>query len=339
MSGLRVSDVGEFGLIDRLSKLLPRSQQDLLVGVGDDVAVLRSPEGRHLLLTSDAQVEGVHFLKERTSAEEIGRKLVAVNVSDIASKGGQPRHLLVSLVLPPEIEVGWVEGLYTGIRRDAELYGLDVAGGNVASSPDRLVVDAFLMGDVAPEFLVQRSGARPGDIVCMTGCLGDAAAGLLLLVNTGLEVARDHAEVVRAALVTPTARLREGQVIAAERGATAMMDISDGLLSDLGHLSRASSVGARLWADLLPISDAARAVARLSGRDPVEWALSGGEDYELLFSAPPDRAAAVAKSVRNATGTPVTVVGEVRPTEEGVVVVREGAEFSLSAEGWDHFRR
>jgi thiamine-monophosphate kinase len=219
---MSVSELGEFGLINRIAQLLPPTRDDLIAGVGDDVAVVRPSGDRYLLLTSDVQVEGIHFLKDRISAQELGRRIVAVNVSDVASMGGEPRHLLVSLALPRETDVAWVEGLYAGIREAAEGYGLDIVRGNTSRCPDRVVLDAFLLGEVQPELLVRRSGVRPGDALCVTGHPGNAAAGLALLLEPSLDVAPGHAEVVRAAHLTPTARLREGQLIA-RHGATAMM--------------------------------------------------------------------------------------------------------------------
>jgi len=338
VSDIRVSDIGKFGLLSRIARLLPSARDDTLVGVGDDVAVARPLAANYLLLTSDALVEGVHFLKDRIGAQELGWKLVAINVSDIASMDGEPRHLLLSLALPPDTDVAWVESLYAGVRDAAEGYSLDVAGGNTSRCPERIVLDVFLLGEVEPELLVRRSGARPGDALCVTGHLGDAAAGLALLLEPSLTIAPEHTAVVSAAHLTPVARLREGRVIAAQ-GATAMIDISDGLASDVGHLATSSGVGACIGADRIPISDAALAVAGAAGPDALEWALSGGEDYELLFALPPDGVAELAGAVRSATGTPVSVIGEARRLEEGVVLVRDGVATPLSAGGWDHFRR
>lgn len=339
MSAMKVSDLGEFGLIARINELLPQAGRDLVLGVGDDVAVLRSPSDKYLLATADIQVEGIHFLKDRGSPEEVGRKIVAVNVSDIASKGGVPLHLLVSLALPSDTKVSYVDELYEGIGQAAARYGVDVAGGNVSTSPRGLMVDAFLLGEVEPELLLRRSGARVGDALYVTGYLGDAAAGLALLLDSSIYASSHDGEAVRSAYLAPAARPLEGRMIAGSGAATAMMDISDGLASDIGHIAEMSGVGARIRADSLPMSNAMRRVASVAGHDPLDWALSGGEDYELLFAAHPERMAKVADEIERVTGTQVSHIGEIRPREEGVVLVRDGQEVRLEARGWDHFRR
>lgn len=337
---MRISDIGEFGLIDRISRMLPPGGPDVVVGVGDDVAVLRTSGERLLLATCDIQLEGAHFLRDRITPTQLGRKALAINLSDIAAMGGTPKYALISLGLPPETEVATVDELYAGLRAEAEGAGVAIVGGNMSRSPRGLVVDIFLLGEVAPEHLMLRSGARPGDAVLVTGTLGDAAAGLALLLDKALRPDEAHAASVKAAFLTPTPRLAEGQAIARTGLATAMIDLSDGLASDIGHICERSQVGVRVWAERLPISLAAREVAALAGRDPLEWALAGGEDYELCFTAPPEAVEALRAAVVEATGTPVTTVGEIVPASEGRVLIRaDGRTVGLEAAGWDHFRR
>ncbi|HID87948.1 MAG TPA: thiamine-phosphate kinase [Anaerolineae bacterium] len=344
---MRISDIGEFGLIDRISRALPSLGPDVVVGVGDDVAVLHPPrsprrrgEGERLLLaTCDIQLEGAHFLQDRITPTQLGRKALAINLSDIAAMGGTPTYALISLGLPPETEVAYVDELYAGLRAEAEAAGVAIVGGNMSRSPLGLVVDIFLLGEVASEHLMLRSGARPGDAVLVTGTLGDAAAGLALLLDDTLRPDEAHAARVKAAFLTPTPRLAEGQAIARIGLATAMIDLSDGLASDAGHICERSGVGVRIWAERLPVSSAAQAVAALAGRDPLEWALAGGEDYELCFTAPPEAVEPLTAAVVEATGTPVTTVGEIVPASEGRVLVQaDGRTMPLEAAGWDHFR-
>ncbi|MGC9082058.1 MAG: thiamine-phosphate kinase [Anaerolineae bacterium] len=335
---MRIRDIGEFGLIDRIARSLPAPGKGVIVGIGDDVAVLKSSE-HHILATCDIQVEGVHFLREKITPYQLGRKAVAINVSDIAAMGGVPRYLLVSLVLPKETEVGFVDGLYKGLQEECARWGAEIVGGNMAHSPDGIIVDLFLLGEVEPECLLLRSGARVGDRVLVTGTLGDSAAGLALLLNSGMVCPDIHREFVLRRHLTPTPRLGEGRAIARSGLATAAIDVSDGLASDIGHICERSGVGVRLWAEALPLSDAARAVAGAAGADPLEWALFGGEDYELLFTAPADRAEELARRVREETGTPVSVIGEVVPTEEGMSLIwADGSVRPLRKGGWDHFR-
>ena len=336
---MRVSQLGEFGLIARIAEVVGQASDDVVVGIGDDAAVVRTRDNKYLIATCDIQVEGVHFLRERITPYQLGRKAVAINVSDIASMGGLPKQLWVSLVLPQDTAVEYVDALYEGMMEETKHCGADIVGGNIARSPGGLVVDTFLLGEVEPECLLLRSGARVGDLVLVTGHVGDSAAGLALVLDPAASCDEVHASRVLEAHLTPTPRLREGRAIARSGLATAMIDVSDGTLADLSHICERSRVGARVWADRLPLSDAARAVAEAVGKDPLEWALGGGEDYELLFTASPDKAEELAALVHRETGTPVTAIGEIVPAEEGIKVVRESGEvLSLERGGWNHFQ-
>ncbi len=335
---MRIRDLGEFGLIARIARSLPAPGPGVIVGIGDDVAVLRTDGTHHILATCDIQVEGVHFLREKIAPQQLGRKVVAINVSDIAAMGGLPRYLLVSLVLPKDTAVTFVDGLYEGMQAECARWGAAIVGGNMAHSPEGVIVDLFLLGEVEPEHLLRRSGARVGDRVLVTGTLGDSAAGLALILHPEAVCADEHRQQVLERHLTPTPRLWEGQAIARSRLATAMIDVSDGLASDIGHICEMSNVGVRFWADALPISSAARAVAEAVGARALDWALFGGEDYELLFTAPADQAAELARRVREETGTPVAVIGEIVPAEEGMTLVgSDGSLLPLRKGGWDHF--
>lgn len=335
---MRITEIGEFGLIERIVRGLPPSADGVVVGIGDDAAVVCLTPGQYLLTTCDIQVEGVHFLKDKITPRQLGRKAVAINLSDIASMGGIPRYLTVSLALPKETEVGYVDDLYAGIREECAASGVGLVGGNMAHAP-LIVVDTFLAGEVEPERLLRRSGAHVGNQVLVTGTPGDSAAGLALLLNPHIACAEEHRRRILEAHLTPKARLREGRKIALSGLATAMIDVSDGLVSDIGHICEMSGVGVRLWAAALPISEAARAVARAAGRDALEFALHGGEDYELLFTAPPERADELADLVRQEAGAPVTIIGEIVPAAEGISLVQaDGTLTALRGGGWDHFR-
>lgn len=335
---MKVSDIGEFGLIERLAQLVAVAREDIVVGIGDDVAVLRMDGTDLLLATVDSQVEGIHFLREAISPYQLGRKALAINVSDIAAMGGEPTFALVSLALPPDLTVDWVEALYRGLRAEGEASGTVVVGGNVARSPDGIMIDLALLGRVSPEELLLRSGARPGDLVLVTGTLGDSAAGLHLILHPETQVPDDVRSYLLDRHLTPTPRLKEARVIARSRCATAMIDVSDGLSSDVGHICDRSRVGVRLWADRMPVSAPLRHVARLTGRPAWDWALAGGEDYELCFTVPPEKAEDLARQVETETGTKVTVVGEILPEARGRwVVLPDGREAPLEAKGWRHF--
>jgi thiamine-monophosphate kinase len=336
---MKVSALGEFPLIDRVAQRLPPYREDVRVGVGDDVAVLRLDDEMYQLATCDIQVEGAHFLRDSITAYQLGRKAAAINLSDIAAKGGTPQHFLISLALPPDTEVSWVDALYDGLREEASRYGADIVGGNMCKTDGPIVVDVFLLGQVRHEEALLRSGARVGDVVLVTGSLGESAAGLALALQPDLDVGKEEAEQLLAAHFTPTPRVSEGRAIAGRRRATAMIDLSDGLSSDIGHICDASHVGVRLWADRLPVAVATRRVAELTGRLHWALALQGGEDYELCFTAPRDGEGELAGAVKETSGIEVTAIGEVLPEKGGRwVQLPDGKEIPLEREGWNHFR-
>lgn len=337
---MKISALGEFPLIDRIAQRLPPYREDVHVGVGtDDVAVLRLDDETYLLATCDIQVEGAHFLRHSITPYQLGRKAAAINLSDIAAKGGTPQHFLVSLALPPDTEVTWVDALYDGLREEASLYKADIVGGNMSKTDGPTVVDLFLLGEVRQEEVLLRSGARPGDLVLVTGWLGESAAGLALTLQPDLAVEKEDREQLLGVHFTPTPRIWEGRAIASRRQATAMIDLSDGLSSDIGHICDVSGVGVRLWADRLPVSPATRRVAELTGRLKWALALQGGEDYELCFTAPPEAEGELAAAVKEATGIEVTTIGEVLPEKgDRWVQLPDGKQIPLKREGWDHFR-
>lgn len=337
---MRISDLGEFPLIDRVEQIVKLERPDIVVGIGDDVAVLEGRRDDLILATVDSQVEDVHFLRERIAPRQLGRRALAVNLSDIAAIGGRPQYALVSLALPREIEVAWVEELYRGMHEEAERAGVAVVGGNMARSPRGIFIDVCVLGRVRREHLLLRSGAQPGDCVLVTGWLGDAAAGLRLLLDSGLVVTGAEATWLLDRHLTPIPRLIESAVIARTGWATAMIDLSDGLSSDIGHICDRSRVGVRIWAERLPVSAAAQRVAGLTATPVWQLALAGGEDYELCFTAPAAAAEALKDAVVAATSTPVTVVGEIVPAEQGRwLVLPNGQEVPLDPGGWEHFRQ
>jgi thiamine-monophosphate kinase len=335
---LFISDLGEFGLIERIGRGLPPPGAGVVVGIGDDVAVLRTDGEMYLLATGDVQFEGPHFLRERITPHQLGRRAVAINLSDIAAMGGIPRYLLVSLGLPDDIEVEYVDALYEGLREEATRFWAEIVGGNMARSSSGLVVDITLLGEVEPELMLLRSGAQVGDLILVTGTLGDAAAGLAVLQRGETAHSPQHADAVKEAHLTPVPRVKEGRAIALCRAATAMIDISDGLASDLGHICERSEVGAIIRSGDLPLSDALRSVAKTLKQDPLSWSLFGGEDYELLFTVPPEKAEKLAADLHRETNTSTTIIGEIVPKEKGMrLITREGDLVPLPPQGWDHF--
>jgi len=326
---MKIDQLGEFGLIERIQHALPAPGDDVLVGIGDDVAVLRGDGSRVWLATCDVQMEGAHFLRDAIAPRDLGRKALAINLSDIAATGGTPRFALVSLGLPADLAVEFVDEMYVGLRAEAQEFGVEIVGGNISRSRFGVFVDIFLLGGAPRENVLLRSGARVGDKILVTGTLGDAAAGVALLTNSTLSTTDTYAASARTRANTPTPRVREGQLIGAAHLANAMLDVSDGLASDLGHICERSGVGARVVAAKLPVADENRALARAAHKDEWHFALFGGEDYELLFTAPAAHADALAAQIVRETGTRVSCIGEILPDAHIV---------PLEARGWDHFR-
>lgn len=338
------TNFGEFELIARLTAQLPHADA-VIHGVGDDAAVLDWLSGSQLAVTCDAQVERRHFLRDHATAEQIGRRALAVNLSDLAAMGAEPLFALVSLILPSDITADWLDELYCGLRVEAAEFDVSIVGGNIASTDGPLIVDITLLGRVARGKAVLRSGARAGDRVCVTGMLGSAAAGLISFlepVEPGLSVIDPAIQQARESHRVPQPRVAQGSALAKSGLATAMIDISDGLAADLGHLCEQSAVGAVVEMAALPIASSTARIAAAYGRDPVELALFGGEDYELLFTVPPDKIEQALATVRAAGGTVHTIGwiiandGEASPNMR--LRLPDGSERSLPPRGWDHLR-
>lgn len=307
-------------------------------GIGDDCAVLAPGPGRLLLATTDLLIEDVHFRRRWAAPADLGWKSLAVNLSDVAAMGGRPRWALVALACPAGVSVADAEAFYAGLLALAGEHDVAVVGGDTSASPAGWIVNVTLLGEAAARSLL-RSTARPGDVVAVTGALGSAAAGLALLEERtpAAGVAGAALEDARAAHLRPRPRVAEGLWLAAAGGVTAMIDLSDGLATDLGHVAEESGVGARVHLDRVPVGDGARAVAAALGRDALTWATSGGEDYELLLTCEPGAFARLADGLRAATGTRLTAIGEVAGAGAGVRWADAAGREVAVAPGFEHF--
>ena len=311
--------LGEFALIDQLTHNLPKYRKEVIKGVGDDCAVLVQSTQKHLLITCDVQVEGVHFSTNIPKPEQIGKKAIAVNISDIAAMGGKPTFCLVSLIIPRKTNSEYVDSIYSGIRSSCKQYDIQIIGGNI-STGKQLAIDIFMMGEVRKDELLLRSGAKPGDKVMVTGSLGGAAASLAL---------NKH--------FIPQSRLTEASIIAKSKLSTAMIDISDGLLSDIGHVCDQSNVGVVIHETQILVPGSVTRLEKQLHKKPLTFALTGGEDYELLFTAPSGAADKIIRMVQRKTGTPVSIIGEVLPKANGRwVQSKNGQKQPLISTGWDH---
>ncbi len=336
---MKVSELGEFALIERIRQHVTEQKDGVIRGIGDDTAVLRHSAERYLLATCDVQVEGRHFLRSKATAYQIGRKAMAVNLSDIAAMGGTPTYALASLGLPNDTDLSFVDELYRGLNDEAKRFGVSIVGGNLSGAQE-IFVDLTLLGEIEPRHLMLRSTAKPDDVVLVTGSLGAAAAGAeLLTAEYEPNILATAREAVLRAALTPTPRVKEGQLIARSGLASAMIDISDGLAADIGHICDESKVSVRIFAEPLPIAHTTVEVAMAVGRDPLDPALHGGEDYELLLTAPRDHAHQLIELVQSQTGTPLTIIGDIIPQQEARTFIRgNGRMIPLHARGWNHFR-
>ena len=317
----------EFSIIERYFTRCGRRRDDVVTGVGDDGAVLRVPPDRELVVSIDTLVGGVHF-PAATDPESIGHKALAVNLSDLAAMGAEPAWATLALTLPRPDEV-WLEGFSRGLSRLAERYNVQLVGGDTTRGPLSITLQAH--GFVPPDAALRRAGARPGDLVYVTGTLGDAGLALRVL-REGITLPEGHKEYLMHRLNCPEPRVAEG--IALRGLAHAVIDISDGLAADLGHILAASGVGATLEVAKLPLSPAMRAFA--TGAGAWNLALSAGDDYELCFTAPADKQAAVERGFASfACGC--TCIGVIE-AEAGLRCVRpDGTAFTLASSGYEHF--
>ncbi len=340
-SRTELSDLGEFGLIDRLASRIRATHPSTITGIGDDAAVIDA-SGLHQVITTDMLVEGVHFDLAYAPLKHLGYKAIVVNLSDVYAMNAAPRQVTVALALSNRFPVEAVEELYEGMLLACRTYGVDLVGGDTCSSRSGLVIAVTAVGAVAPEDLVYRSGAREHDLLVVSGDLGGAYMGLQVLerekavfAGTGTQPELAGHDYILERQLKPEAR-RDIIALLKQLGVkpTAMIDISDGLASEALHIARSSGLGVRLYDEKLPIDPQTYATARDFHMDPTVCALSGGEDYELLFTIRQSDYAAI-------KGNPdLTVVGHMTDAASGCRLVdKQGGEHALTAQGWDAFLR
>ncbi|MBT0664019.1 thiamine-phosphate kinase [Geobacter pelophilus] len=326
---MNIASLGEFGLIGRIAERVS-TKDGVRCGIGDDAAALEPAAGSVQLVTSDMLLEGVHFDLAYTPPELLGRKSLAVNLSDMAAMGGKARWFLLSLGLPAATDVTFLDRFVSGMLEMAGLYGVALVGGDTCASKSGLVISITLIGEQLPNRVVYRSGAKPGDLICVTGTLGDSALGLAEL----RQGKRDGVAVARH--LDPVPRCSEGLMLAEAGIPSAMIDLSDGLLADLGHILEGSGAGARFEISKIPCSPHFSEHAAKLGADPLPLALSGGEDYELLFTAAPECWPDIEKLFAGAPSQ-VTVIGEITAAGGIQAVLPSGERYLPDSEGFRHF--
>jgi thiamine-monophosphate kinase len=344
-----ISSIGETGLIERIKALVdkqsgdPSLRQHLIMGISDDTAVFRPDPGKVVLLTTDSFIEGVHFDLTFTSFKHLGWKAMAANLSDIASMGGMPRYAVLTISLPKKVSVEMIEEFYEGALQACKKYSCMIAGGDTTMSLGNIAISIALTGEAEEGKVLYRGGAKPGDLLCVTGHLGASHAGLKILqrekqrYNESPEKFQPNLAPYAAAIekhLMPKPRLDISPLLAEKVSTHALIDISDGLASEVHRICKASNAGAAVYEHNIPVDAITQQVAAEFNEQPTDYALYGGEEYELLFTMP-DAEFAKFESLT----TDVTIVGRIAEPEKGITLVRSNGEIELlKFSGWDHFR-
>ncbi len=332
---MEFKDVGEFGFIKRIQRGCVVRPANVMVAIGDDAAAFTVPDGEATLVTTDLLVERVHFLRDAAAPEDLGRKAMAVNLSDIAAMGGTAREAFVSIAVPVDCLLAYIEAMYRGMTSMAGEFDVNILGGDTTASRADLIVNIAVVGSVPEKEMLRRDGARAGDRIYVTGPVGDSRAGLHLVLN-GLAADTEQFVALIDAHHRPRPHLAEGRFLARSGAVRAAIDISDGLAADLRHVAEASGLGVRIDAAGIPVSEHLRMFCREFGYDPVRYALAGGEDYVLACTVDPEKASGLARKFDERFGRPLHPVGEM--TEDGrMELIENGAATEITPAGWDHF--
>jgi len=334
---MKLSELGEFGLIDTM--ISPRFK-DLVqknhLGIGDDCAVMPLNDQEYQIVTTDMLVEDVHFLRERIGAADLGFKSLAVNLSDIAAMGGTPTGSFLSIAFPKDIDTNWIESFLEGYRELAAKEQTPLLGGDTTKSRDKIIINVAVVGRVVKDQIKYRSAAQEGDFICVPDPLGDSAGGLQIILNQLPEEDEAAANLLRQHY-RPYPRIKEGRFFGKHQAVHAMLDISDGINSDLKHILNASGVSAELYMENIPVSqDLRQAAAQYSWNIP-ELALSGGEDYSLLLTVAPGAFAEVAERFQVLFHRPLYAIGKIRAGKPEIHFLQEGRETDPIKNGYTHF--
>jgi thiamine-monophosphate kinase len=332
---MKLEEIGEFGLIQRMAPLCMTRAEGVYRGIGDDCAVIDVGNDKFLLITTDLLIERTHFRVEWTSPEDLGAKSLAVNLSDIAACGGIPRDAFISLAIPKNIEVEWLDRFYRGMSQLARAHGVNLLGGDTTSSKSDLMINVALTGIVPKNEVLLRDGASPGDKLCLIGVLGESAAGLKLLIMNST-VSNSHRTDLIKAHVRPLPLVEEGRILARSGYCRALIDVSDGLSSDLTHLCKLSGVGVILFEEKITVSERIQAVFAGDDVDPMQLVLNGGEDYALLAAVSPEGIDNIESSLSR-IGTPFQVIGEFTDMPDRFIIKPNGVSEQIIPQGWDHF--
>jgi thiamine-monophosphate kinase len=334
---MNLKDIGEFGFIKKVSRGCLIRPERIIKAIGDDAAAFTAEPGAVALVTTDLLVERIHFLRESISGFDLGYKALAVNLSDIAAMGGTAREAFISIAVPADCTLAYLEDIYDGMKRLASRFDVNILGGDTTTSKIDLIINVAVYGSVAREQMLTRDAARPGDFIFTTGCLGDSKAGLHLVLNH-IDAGTDRLKRLLQAHCRPEPHLHEGRFLAQQPAARAAIDISDGLSSDLGHILEESGVGAALYFESIPVSKDLEEFCGQFGFETVDFALSGGEDYTLLCTVAPAEADRIAGEFQAKFRRPLFRIGEITAEKKMELIYPDGTSRPIAPTGWDHFR-
>jgi thiamine-monophosphate kinase len=334
---MTIKKIGEFGFIKKISRGCLIRPDSIVKAIGDDAAAFTTDPARISLITTDLLVERIHFLRNAISGFDLGYKSLAVNLSDIAAMGGTARESFVSIAIPEDCPLEYLEAVYDGMKDLAAQFDVNILGGDTTGSKVDLIINVVVHGTVVREEMLCRDAAEPGDVIFSTGYLGDSKAGLHLILNNIPADSNAWRNLLRAHL-RPVPHLAEGRFLAQQPGVKAAIDTSDGLSSDLGHIAEESQVGAVLCADKIPVSGDLKLFCRQYHFDPVEYALSGGEDYTLLCTVSPGEAEIVAAEFEEKFARPLFRIGEITAATEMALHHPDGSISQIALTGWNHFK-
>ncbi len=334
---MTLKDIGEFGFIKKISQGCLIRPDGIIKAIGDDAAAFSTDPELISLITTDLLVERVHFLRNSITGFDLGYKSLAVNLSDIAAMGGEAREAFVSIAIPEDCPLEYLEAVYGGMKDLAAEFKVNILGGDTTGSKTDLIINVVVQGLVAREEMLCRDAARPGEIIFSTGYLGDSRAGLHLILH---DIPADSAELqnLLRAHLRPEPHLREGRFLAQRPAVRAAIDTSDGLSSDLGHIAEESSVGAVIYAEHIPVSSDLNIFCERFNFDPVEYALAGGEDYTLLCTASPEAADTIADDFQKAFKRPLFKIGEITAEKKMEIIFPDGSSKPIARTGWNHFK-
>ena len=336
---MNLKEIGEFGLIDRIKKIVENPSKDLVLGIDDDTAAFRISNDQILLLSADVLIEGVHFDLKYFSFYQIGWRAMAANLSDIAAMGGWPRYAIVTLGLPQNLKVESVETMYHGMKSLADEFHTSIIGGDTTHTSDGLFISITVVGQVAESQLTRRSGAQPDDALFVTGMLGGSQAGLKVLKSENRPLRAKFVRSIERHLA-PWPRIHEARYLVENFDIHAMIDISDGLASEVHHICKNGGVGATVLEEQIPLDSETKKIANFSNDDSVEYALYGGEDFQLLFTVPEKIGHRLQKEFFERFEISCTKLGRIVDKAEGIVLQKSNGEtIPLFFKGYDHFKK